>query len=80
MIFPCRCNFVYDGLGNLYKKTCGQSEVQYIIDPFGNPGADVIGQVKLFKWFTVKHENNITTRVKTPSMSCHPGLNDKKAL
>ncbi|XP_068683141.1 uncharacterized protein [Montipora foliosa] len=40
-----RCNFVYDGFGNLYKKTCGRSEVQYIIDPFGNPGADVVGQI-----------------------------------
>ena len=47
--FSYRCNFVYDGLGNLYKKTCGQSEVQYIIDPFGNPAADVVGQVKDFQ-------------------------------
>ena len=44
----CRCNYVYDGFGNLYKKTCGQNEVQYIIDPFGNPGADIVGQVKTF--------------------------------
>jgi len=61
MGFPlpaCRCNFVYDGLGNWYKKTCGQSEVQYIIDPFGNPGADVVGQVKHFQRFTIEHENN----------------------
>ena len=45
---PGRCNYVYDGLGNLYKKSCGQTEVQYVIDPFGNPGADIIGQVKDF--------------------------------
>ena len=29
----------------MYKKKCGQEEVQYIVDPFGNPGADIIGQV-----------------------------------
>jgi len=29
----------------LYKKKCGQKEVQYIVDPFGNAGADIIGQV-----------------------------------
>ncbi|KAL9963573.1 hypothetical protein ACROYT_G027096 [Oculina patagonica] len=40
-----RCNFVYDSLGNLYKKTCGQTEVQYIVDPFGNPGADIVGKI-----------------------------------
>ncbi|KAL9963565.1 hypothetical protein ACROYT_G027086 [Oculina patagonica] len=40
-----RCNFVYDSLGNLYKKTCGQTEVQYIIDPFGSPGANIVGQI-----------------------------------
>ncbi|KAJ7392617.1 hypothetical protein OS493_010268 [Desmophyllum pertusum] len=40
-----RCNYVYDGLGNLYKKSCSQTEVQYVIDPFGNPGADIIGQI-----------------------------------
>ena len=39
---------MYDGFGNLCKKTCGQNEVQYIIDPFGNPGADIVGQVKTF--------------------------------
>ena len=44
----CRCNYVYDGFGNLYKKTCGQNEVQYLIDPFGNPGADIVGQVENF--------------------------------
>jgi len=38
--------------------------VQYIIDPFGNPGADVVGQVKHFQWFTVEQENELTTRVK----------------
>ena len=43
--FSRRCNFIYDSLGNLYKKKCGQQEVQYIVDPFGNPGADIIGQV-----------------------------------
>ena len=43
-----RCNYVYDGFGNLYKKTCGQNEVQYLIDPFGNPGADIVGQVENF--------------------------------
>ena len=57
--------------------------MQYIIDPFGNPGADVVGQVKGFQWFTVEHENEITKRVKIPSMSFmfwHPNLNGKKAL
>ena len=39
---------MYDGFGNLYKKTCGQNEVQYLIDPFGNPGADIVGQVENF--------------------------------
>ena len=41
-----RCNFAYDSIGNLYKKSCAQTEVQYIIDPFGNPGADIVGKVK----------------------------------
>ena len=45
-MLSCRCNFVYDSMGNLYKKTCGQTEVQYIIDPFGSPGADIVGKVK----------------------------------
>ncbi|XP_022790519.1 uncharacterized protein LOC111330000 [Stylophora pistillata] len=40
-----RCKYAYDSFGNLYKKTCGQNEVQYIIDPFGNPGADIVGQI-----------------------------------
>ncbi|XP_078355806.1 uncharacterized protein LOC144640574 [Oculina patagonica] len=40
-----RCNFVYDSFGNLYKKTCDQTETQYIIDPFGNPGADIVGKI-----------------------------------
>ncbi|KAJ7392606.1 hypothetical protein OS493_010257 [Desmophyllum pertusum] len=48
-----RCNYVYDGLGNLYKKSCGQTEVQYVIDPFGNPGADIIGQISGGKYNTV---------------------------
>lgn len=46
-IFITRCDYVYDGLGNLYKKKCGQAEEQYIIDPFGNPGADIIGKVRV---------------------------------
>lgn len=77
-VFPCRCNFVYDGLGNLYKKSCGQSEVQYIIDPFGNPGADVVGQVKHFQRFTVEHENKIITHDKINDIN-HWDRNDKKS-
>ena len=40
------CTIAYDALGNLKTETCGDTVNEYLIDPFGAFGADVIGKVK----------------------------------
>lgn len=41
-----RCTYHYDALGNLYNKNCSDSTVfQYLIDPFGKYGADIVAEV-----------------------------------
>ena len=39
------CTITYDALGNLKAETCGDTVNEYLIDPFGIFGADVIGKV-----------------------------------
>ena len=39
------CSYIYDALGNIKKEICGPTETEYLIDPFGIFGADVIGKV-----------------------------------
>ena len=42
----------YDALGNLYSKNCSDSSVyQYLIDPFGKYGADIVAEVRLNNGF-----------------------------
>ena len=40
-----RCSYHYDAFGNLYTKNCTDGSHQYLIDPFGPFGSDVIGEV-----------------------------------
>ena len=41
-----RCSYLYDALGNLYRKNCSDSTTfQYLVDPFGVFGADIIAEV-----------------------------------
>ena len=40
------CTITYDALGNLKTETCGDTVNEYLIDPFGVFGADVIGKVQ----------------------------------
>ena len=51
MLLKCyiyRCSYHYDALGNLYKKTCSDStSFRYLVDPFGQFGADIIAEVWL---------------------------------
>ena len=39
------CTFSYDALGNLKTETCDDTVNEYLIDPFGIFGADIIGKV-----------------------------------
>ena len=40
------CTITYDALGNLKTETCGDIVNEYLIDPFGVFGADVIAKVQ----------------------------------
>ncbi|XP_048590560.1 uncharacterized protein LOC116611783 isoform X3 [Nematostella vectensis] len=40
-----RCNYLYDALGLLYKKSCISGDTRYIVDPFGVYGVSTIGQI-----------------------------------
>ena len=40
-----RCSYLYDPLGNLYGKNCLNSSIEYLVDPFGRYGADIIAEV-----------------------------------
>ncbi|KAK3709146.1 hypothetical protein QZH41_018059, partial [Actinostola sp. cb2023] len=40
-----RCDYIYDSLGNLYKRKCTSGETRFIVDPFSNLGGNVIAQV-----------------------------------
>ena len=36
----------YDALGNLYRKNCSDgSDYQYLVDPYGTYGADIVAEV-----------------------------------
>ena len=39
------CTITYDALGNLKSETCGETVNEYLIDPFGTFGTDIIGKV-----------------------------------
>ena len=39
------CTITYDALGNLKSETCGATVNEYLIDPFGTFGTDIIGKV-----------------------------------
>ena len=44
--YHCSCSYHYDALGNLYRKNCSDSStVQYLVDPYGLFGADIIAEV-----------------------------------
>jgi len=46
--------YQYDALGNLYRKNCSDSSVfQYLIDPFGKYGADIVAEVSLYNGFYI---------------------------
>ena len=46
ILFFCRCSYHYDALGNLYRKNCSDStSFWYLVDPFGQFGADVVAEV-----------------------------------
>ena len=42
----------YDALGNLYRKQCSDgSDYQYLVDPFGTYGADIVAEVYTLVYF-----------------------------
>ena len=40
-----RCTYTYDVFGNLNTKNCSDGYYQYLIDPFGMFGSDIIAEV-----------------------------------
>ena len=42
----CRCQYLYDAFGNLNQKNCSSGTWQYLIDPFGAYGSEIIAEVK----------------------------------
>lgn len=46
-VFSNRCRYSYDPFGNLFQKNCttGGSR-QYLVDPFGLFGGDIIAEVR----------------------------------
>ena len=40
------CAYSYDALGNLRKATCASGETEFLIDPFGLFGAEIISEVR----------------------------------
>ena len=44
----CRCFYHYDALGNMYRKNCSDlSSFEYLVDPFGEFGADIVAEVTI---------------------------------
>lgn len=56
-VFVClcahRCTYHYDAFGNLNQKNCSSGSYQYIVDPFGLFGGDVIAEVS--KHYASRH-------------------------
>lgn len=47
LIIIIRCSYQYDAMGNLFRKNCSDLTVyDYIIDPFGRTGSDIILEVR----------------------------------
>ena len=46
--YSVRCSYHYNALGHLHRKNCSDfTSFQYLIDPFGQFGADIIAEVWL---------------------------------
>ena len=39
------CTFSYDAMGNLYQMVCGTTTTDFLVDPFGLSGADIVTEV-----------------------------------
>ena len=42
-----KCVFLYDGIDSLHKKQCQDETTQYLVDPFGKNGPDILAEVSL---------------------------------
>ena len=48
MFIYFRCSYYYDALNHPYMKNCTDgSSYQYLVDPFGLFGADIIAEINL---------------------------------
>ena len=46
IIYTCSCSYFYDALSHPYMKNCTDgSSYQYVIDPYGLYGADIIAEI-----------------------------------